>query len=60
MSGSIRVVVENGRLRPLDPVDLVEGQEIEVILVAETGQSTPALDGQLALFPSGEDDRPLS
>ena len=55
MPTSFRVVVENGWLRPLDPIDLVEGQEIEVVILADPTPSLPALDNQLTLFPSGSD-----
>ena len=33
MTITIRAVVENGTLRPLEPVDLVEGQEGSFCLV---------------------------
>ena len=49
MSITIRAVVEDGRLRPLEPIDLIEGQEIEIII---TDNAVTALDNQLSLFSS--------
>ena len=54
MSASFRVVVENGWLRPLDPIDLVEGQEAEVMVVTDSDPIVSALEGQLELFPGDE------
>lgn len=54
MEITIRAVVENGKLRPLEPVDLVEGQEIEVI-ITERESAVAALDNQLSLFSSDDE-----
>jgi predicted DNA-binding antitoxin AbrB/MazE fold protein len=40
MALTIRAVYEQGRLRPLDPVDLVEGQQVRLI-VEPTDEENP-------------------
>lgn len=35
MSQSIRAVYSKGQLRPLDPVNLSEGQEVELVIVLD-------------------------
>ncbi len=37
MSESIRAVYESGHLRLLDPVDLAEGEQVNVAILKETG-----------------------
>jgi predicted DNA-binding antitoxin AbrB/MazE fold protein len=55
MSITIRAVVENGTLRPLDPIDLVEGAELEVI-INDGSYAAPSMDTQLSLFASSDDE----
>ena len=55
MTVTVRAVVENGTLRPLEPVDLVEGQEVEVIITEPEG-TVAGLDNQMSLFASADDD----
>ena len=55
MTITIRAVVENGALRPLEPVDLVEGQEVEVI-ITEPESAVAGLDNQMSLFAAANDE----
>ena len=38
MTDSIRAVYEHGLLRPLDPVNLAEGQEVQLTILSERDQ----------------------
>jgi predicted DNA-binding antitoxin AbrB/MazE fold protein len=50
MQQAIRAVYEQGRLRLLDPVDLTEGQEIELIIVSELERAKMALGDLLVSY----------
>lgn len=54
----IRAVYEQGRLRPLDPVDLVEGQQVTVRIErqAEREAIDAVLQGVLVEFPDADDN----
>jgi predicted DNA-binding antitoxin AbrB/MazE fold protein len=56
MSNSIRVVYENGRLRPLQPLDLVDGQEIEIVILSERDRAVAVLGDLLVQVPPPEQD----
>jgi predicted DNA-binding antitoxin AbrB/MazE fold protein len=43
VSNPIRAVYEHGHLRLLDPVDLTEGQEIQLMIVSERERARAAL-----------------
>src|SRR5437899_3069705 len=43
MGHPVRAIYEQGRLRLLDPVDLTEGQEIELVIVSERERAHAAL-----------------
>lgn len=43
MAQTIRAIYENGRLRPLEPVDLNEGQEIQLTILSEEERVRAAL-----------------
>ena len=43
MAESIRAIYENGNLRPLVPVDLVEGQEVQITIVPTEDRVLAAL-----------------
>lgn len=43
MTTPIRAVYEDGKLRPLQPVDLAEGQEIELVILTERARAIAAL-----------------
>jgi predicted DNA-binding antitoxin AbrB/MazE fold protein len=43
MVQSIRAIYEKGKLRLLEPVDLSEGQEIQVMILSERSQAEVAL-----------------
>jgi predicted DNA-binding antitoxin AbrB/MazE fold protein len=57
MTISIRAVFENGTLRPLVPLDLVEGEEIEINIVTERDRAIAVLGDLLvdASDPNDED-----
>jgi predicted DNA-binding antitoxin AbrB/MazE fold protein len=55
MSTSIRAVYENGKLRPLEPVDLAEGQEIQVTILTDRERVIAALGDLLVKFPPSDD-----
>ena len=42
MGQAVRAIYEQGRLRLLDPVDLAEGQEIQLLLIASERELTRA------------------
>jgi len=56
VSISIRAIVEDGKLRPLEPVDLVEGQEIQVTILTERERAIAALGDLLVKAPPRDDD----
>jgi predicted DNA-binding antitoxin AbrB/MazE fold protein len=56
MALKIRAVYENGHLRPLDPIDLQEGQQVTVNIVQESERAAVrAALGDL-IRPSNPDD----
>jgi predicted DNA-binding antitoxin AbrB/MazE fold protein len=59
MTISVRVIVENGKLRLLEPLDLAEGQELEVTIVTEGERAAAALDDLLVEVGASLDDSPL-
>ncbi len=56
MTDTIRVVFEHGLLRPLDPVDLREGQEVQVTIVSERERVRAALSDILVPDDSDRTD----
>ena len=57
MSHAIRAVYENGLLRPIDPIDLSEGQQIQLMILSEREQARAALSNILVKFePNAADD----
>ena len=57
MSQPIRAVHHQGHLRLIDPVDLSEGQEIQVVILSDRDRARAALGDLLVEFPdpTGED-----
>jgi predicted DNA-binding antitoxin AbrB/MazE fold protein len=51
---SIRAVYENGTLRPLTPIELEEGQEVQIEIVPTEGPIYTAL-GDLVVIPAPGD-----
>jgi predicted DNA-binding antitoxin AbrB/MazE fold protein len=56
MSQSIRAVYSKGQLRPLDPVNLSEGQEVQLVIVAERERVRTALGDLLVDYSDLTDD----
>lgn len=52
----IRAVYEHGFLRLLDPIDLAEGQVIQVIIMSEKERARAALGDLLVNEDTGPDD----
>ncbi|MEP7285012.1 MAG: antitoxin family protein [Chloroflexota bacterium] len=53
----MRAVYEHGHLRLLDPVDLTEGQEIQLMIVSERERARVALGDVLVYYdPAAELD----
>jgi predicted DNA-binding antitoxin AbrB/MazE fold protein len=50
MAHAVRAVYEQGWLRLLDPVNLIEGQEIHVMLVSERERARAVLDDLLVQY----------
>lgn len=50
MAQAVRAVYEQGRLRLLDQVNLLEGQEIHLILLSERERARTALDDLLVQY----------
>jgi predicted DNA-binding antitoxin AbrB/MazE fold protein len=50
MAQAVRAVYEQGWLRLLDPVNLIEGQEIHVMLVSERERARAVLDDLLVQY----------
>jgi predicted DNA-binding antitoxin AbrB/MazE fold protein len=57
MSQPIRAVYSDGQLRLLDPVDLSEGEEIQLMILSDEERVLAALDDLLVEIPksTGED-----
>ena len=53
MADLIRAIYEHGRLRPLDPVSLTDGQEIRLAILSEREQVRMAL-ADLLVPPGAE------
>jgi predicted DNA-binding antitoxin AbrB/MazE fold protein len=43
VSQAVRAVYEDGRLRVLDPVDLTEGEQVQLMIIDEQGRTRLAL-----------------
>ena len=57
MAQTLRAIYEKGLLRPLDPVSLDEGQEIQLVILSERERVQAALADMLVKFePAAEDD----
>jgi len=52
MAQAVRAVYEQGHLRLLDQVNLLEGQEIHLILLSERERARTALDDLLVQYES--------
>jgi predicted DNA-binding antitoxin AbrB/MazE fold protein len=50
MTQAIRAIYEQGWLRLLDPVNLIEGQEVHVMLLSERERARAALDDLLVQY----------
>ena len=59
MATPIRAVYENGKLRPLQPVDLAEGQEIELVILTERERAIAALGDLLVQIPGIGDEEEI-
>jgi predicted DNA-binding antitoxin AbrB/MazE fold protein len=59
MTTPIRAVYEDGRLRPLQPVDLAEGQEIELVILTERERATAALGELLVQVPDADNEEDI-
>jgi predicted DNA-binding antitoxin AbrB/MazE fold protein len=58
MSQLIRAIYQNGQIRLLEPVDLVEGQGIQLIILSEREQVLAAL-GDLVVKVAPSDDETI-
>ncbi len=57
MMQSIRAIYNNGQLRLLDPIELSEGQEVEVLIVSSNEKLQSALSDLLvSIQQPGEDN----
>lgn len=56
MSQSIRAVYHEGQLRLLDPVDLSEGQEVQLVILSEHERVRSALGDLLVEYDVPTDD----
>ena len=56
MSQPIRAVYSEGRLRLLDPVDLSEGQEIQLTILSDKDRVRAALGDLLMEIPDPSDE----
>lgn len=52
----VRAVYEDGVLRPLDPVDLVEGQQITVTIEQDERAILKAILGDMVQWSNPDDD----
>ena len=59
MTISVRAIFEKGSLRPLEPVDLTEGQEIELTIRTERERAATVLDDLLVQVAAPPDDDSL-
>jgi len=58
MSQPIRAVYQNGQIQLLEPVDLVEGQEIQLVILSDREQVISAL-GDLVVKVTPSDDETM-
>ena len=56
MSQPIRAIYSEGQLRLLDPVDLSEGQEIQLVILSERERFRAALGDLVVEAPKSTDD----
>ena len=56
MFETLRAVYENGRLRLLDPVELIEGQEIWLMILTERDRARAALGHLVTDMPRLDHD----
>jgi predicted DNA-binding antitoxin AbrB/MazE fold protein len=56
MVAPVRAVYENGHLRLLYPLDLAEGQEIDVLILTERDKAIAALGNLVATPPQISDE----
>ena len=56
MAQTIRAVYEEGHLRPLEPIDLTEGQEVHVTILSERERVRAALGDLVVQYPPIDDD----
>jgi predicted DNA-binding antitoxin AbrB/MazE fold protein len=57
MTQAVRAIYEQGRLRLLDPVNLVEGQPVELMILSERERARIALGDLLVKYaPEPQDD----
>ena len=56
MSNPISAIYTDGQLRLLEPVDLVEGQQIQVVILSEHDQLRAALGDLLVTIPETSSD----
>jgi predicted DNA-binding antitoxin AbrB/MazE fold protein len=57
MGQAVRAIYEQGRLRLLDPVNLTEGQEIELIIISDRERAYTALGDLLIRYePESENE----
>ena len=56
MSQPIRAIYQDGQLRLLDPVDLVDGQEIQLMILSEAERARVALGDLLVELPGPTDE----
>ncbi len=56
MSQAIRAIYEDGHLRLLDPVDLAEGEQVNITFLSEHEATLVALKGLLVPMPPSDDD----
>lgn len=50
MSQAVRAVYEDGRLRVIDPIDLAEGEQVQLMILSERERTRAAL-GDLLVAP---------
>lgn len=56
MAQAIRAIYNNGQLRLLDPVDLAEGQQIQLVILSDEERVLAALADLLIEIPDSADD----
>jgi len=56
MSQAVRAIYEDGHLRLLDPVDLAEGEQVNITFLSEHEVTLVALKGLLVPMPPPDGD----